>query len=418
MEGHPCAVNGALDFDKTTTGVTLKLLAYCRSNQWAGHDPYDALNTRLLTALPFLDTKPMRLILIQALKRSPVNVRQLLLVPKTQNAKAIGLFLRAVLKLSKLGILTSHELPDHLVERAIALRSPGSRYWCWGYSFPWQTRGDLVPRGAPNLVCTSFVADALFDAFESGLGSRCLEMAVSAAEYFLDQLYWSDSGSVAAFCYPRPGCRNPIHNASLLGAALLCRAFRLTGARRFLQPALNVARYAVEKQRADGSWTYGELRTQQWIDNFHTGFNLCSLRGIARDLRTDEFDTAIRRGLEFYRAHFFEKDGTARYFHNRVYPIDIHSIAQSIITLSTVGGDEHEQDLRLAGSVLHWALMHMWNPRGYFYYRALRLGTIRISYMRWAQAWMLLALAVLQDAIEGASAPPISPAPVERCSAV
>ena len=35
--------------------ATLKLLDYCRSNDWAGYDPYDALNSRLFEALPFLE---------------------------------------------------------------------------------------------------------------------------------------------------------------------------------------------------------------------------------------------------------------------------------------------------------------------------------------------------------------------------
>ena len=44
-------------------------------------------------------------------------------------------------------------------------------------------------------------------------------------------------------------------------------------------------------------------------------------------------------------------------------------------------------------TVLDWAMKHMWDERGFFYYRVLRFGTIRTSYMRWSQAWMLLALA-------------------------
>ena len=31
------------------------LLDWCRRRDWAGWDPYDALNSRLLKALPFLD---------------------------------------------------------------------------------------------------------------------------------------------------------------------------------------------------------------------------------------------------------------------------------------------------------------------------------------------------------------------------
>src|SRR5271155_515715 len=80
--------------------VTLKLLTYCRENDWAGYDPYDALNSRIFSALPFLDFDLPRLVLTQALKRSPVNIRRFLLVPKKQNPKAMGLFLAAMVKLS------------------------------------------------------------------------------------------------------------------------------------------------------------------------------------------------------------------------------------------------------------------------------------------------------------------------------
>src|SRR5262249_35653986 len=79
----------------------LKLLAYCRANDWAGYDPYDALNSRLFIAAPFLNSRWPRLILTQALKRSPVNLRGLLAVPKTQNPKGLALCLSAVVKLSQ-----------------------------------------------------------------------------------------------------------------------------------------------------------------------------------------------------------------------------------------------------------------------------------------------------------------------------
>ena len=42
-------------------------------------------------------------------------------------------------------------------------------------------------------------------------------------------------------------------------------------------------------------------------------------------------------------------------------------------------------------------MKHMLDKRGFFYYRVLRLRTIRTSYMRWSQAWMLLALATLLE---------------------
>src|ERR1700730_17354111 len=151
---------------EAATAASLKLLAYCRANDWAGHDPYDALNSRIFTALPFLDSRLPRLVATQVLKRSPVDLRRLMLIPPTQNPKALALFLAAAVKLEDVDASQVAGLPELMTERLIALRSPGTAYWCWGYSFPWQTRTLVVPRGTPNLVCTTFVAGALLDAYQ------------------------------------------------------------------------------------------------------------------------------------------------------------------------------------------------------------------------------------------------------------
>ena len=377
--------------------ATMRLLDYCESNEWAGYDPYDALNSELFTVFPVLASRIPQLVLTQALKRSPVNLRPLLGIPKTQNPKGLGLFLSASVKLSKVGFDRAR-LTETMIERLRALRSQGTSYWCWGYSFPWQTRTIVVPLGAPNLVCTSFVANALLDAYDHCGDSQCLEMASSAAEYIIDELYWTD-GSETGFSYPRASLHSRVHNANLLAAALLCRVFANTHDERFLDCALHVARYSANKQRPDGSWPYGETSSQQWIDNFHTGYNLCALQEISQYTPTTEFDGVLQRGYEFYRRHFFREDGSVRYFHDRDYPIDIHCVAQSIITLLKFQ-ETDSGNLPLAHSVLQWALTHLWSDRGFFYYRMLRSGTNRISYMRWSQAWMLLAMAMLLEASE------------------
>jgi len=387
---------------KTNQGTrvaTHKLVAYCRASDWAGYDPYDAANSKFFAAVPLLDHRIPRLVLTQLLKRLPVNIRPLLAIPKTQNPKGLALFLTTFIKLRKIGEENQQELEEWIagmIERLTALRSTGVAYSCWGYSFPWQTRTIVVPSGTPNLVCTTFVANALLDAYDYCQDSRCLDMAVSAAEYMLNELYWTD-GTRTSFNYPLPSVRSEVHNANFLAAALLGRAYSHTGDKKFIGPALQAARCSAAKQQADGSWYYGEAASQHWIDNFHTGYNLCALRDLSRYASTTEFDSVIQRGFEFYRSHFFGADGVARYFHDSTYPIDIHSVAQSVITLVTFN-DVDPGSLKLASSVLNWAMTHMWDDRGYFYYRVLRSHTNRISYMRWSQAWMLLAMVTLQEA--------------------
>src|SRR5216684_7980978 len=239
----------SLPTDNQLEAKILKLLAYCQANDWAGYDPYDAANSKAFSALPFLNSRFPRLVLTQALKRSPIDIRRLLLIPKTQNPKAIGLFLSAFLKLSRIGMPKVGDLVELMIERLIALRSQGIPYWCWGYNFPWQTRTIVVPKGAPNLVCTAFVGNALMDAYEQRRDPRCLSMAMSTAEYILDELYWTDGKSIAGFSYPLPHLRNQVPNANFLGAAFLFRVHKHTGEQKFVAPALRVARYAAAKQR-------------------------------------------------------------------------------------------------------------------------------------------------------------------------
>ena len=77
----------------------------------------------MFVVLPFLNSRLPRLFLTQALKRSPINIRRFLRIPKTQNPKAIALFLSAFLKLSRIGVIKTGDLVNPMIERLIALRS-------------------------------------------------------------------------------------------------------------------------------------------------------------------------------------------------------------------------------------------------------------------------------------------------------
>jgi hypothetical protein len=190
--------------------------------------------------------------------------------------------------------------------------------------------------------------------------------------------------------------QSSIHNSNLLGAALLARTWKHTRREELLSLAGEAMRYSCRHQLPDGAWWYGEEPKYRWIDNFHTGYNLTGLRVLGECTGATEFEDAVRRGYEFYRKHFFVEDGTPRYFHNHTYPIDVHCVAQSI--LSPIEFKHLDSGgVRLARSVFDWAMKNMCDERGFFYYRKLPYCTIRTSYMRWSQAWMFLALATLAE---------------------
>ena len=376
--------------------IAKQLSDYCAAQHWSGYDPYDALNARLLKFIPFVERRLPRLLLTQLFKRSPLNLRPLAGVPQTENPKALALFVMAFLRLSNAGVEHPDGVVKHLVRRLTALRSPYTPQWSWGYSFPWQGRKHYVPRGFPNLVCTTFVANALLDAYDHTKNDEYLSMARGAANYICDELYWT-AGSKSGFSYPLPHGRTSVHNANLLGAALLARVARASNEESLLEPSLRVARYSAAQQLADGAWNYGEDETQRWIDNFHTGYNLCALQSIAQFCETDEFATYLNKGFDFYLSNFIRDDGAPKYFSNRTYPIDIHSAAQTIITL-VVCAHLHPRSLTIARTVLEWSVANMWDTRRhYFYYQASAHFTSKISYMRWSQAWMLLAISTVLE---------------------
>ncbi len=376
--------------------TALNLLAYCQQNDWAGYDPYDALNSEIIQRLPILDYRLPRLFFIQALKRLPLNLRGFLRIPKTQNPKALALFIQGLIKLHQMDLLQEDRVIAAIAARIRDLRSPGQSYWCWGYSFPWQTRELLVPRGAPNLICTLFVADALLDLHAWQADNRYRDMAISTAKYIVEKLYWDRGESQVGFSYPIPHFYSQVHNTNLLAAAFLCRVFDLTGDRDFLQPALNVAHFSASKQNRDGSWKYGEGSKQGWVDNFHTGYNLLALEAIIRYGGQDQFKAILQNGLQFYINNFFHEYCKPKYFHTQLYPIDIHCIAQSIITLVHFADRNIVKKEQLL-AIFNWSLENFFDQDGFFYYQVTPFYKNKIPYMRWGQAWMFYSLSRLLE---------------------
>ncbi|HKG22677.1 MAG TPA: hypothetical protein VKC34_12315, partial [Blastocatellia bacterium] len=123
------------------------------------------------------------------------------------------------------------------------------------------------------------------------------------------------------------------------------------------------------------------------------GFILVSLDNLSRDLGVSQWGSSIGRGFDFYRERFFLADCTPKYYHDKLYPIDVHSAAQAVITFL-------EMDRRFPGSTamatgaMKWAVENLQSPGGFFYYRRGRLFTNKIPYIRWAQCWMLYALSL------------------------
>lgn len=364
-----------------------EMLSYVESEDYAGYDPYDALNSPLIRRIG-ASSRWVRMAATQLMRRSPVNLRPLLGIRKGHNPKGIGLFLWGYSKLYALTGEPRHlERVDYLLTLLERLRSPGYSGNCWGYNFDWQSRTFRRPAGTPTIVNTSFIGHALLDCHRLTGRQSALDMAVPIKDFILGDLHRTLRGDTFCFSYT-PVDTEVVHNANLLGASILARLTRCCSDDRLKPAALASLNYSMQRQRGDGSWFYADTDLQSWIDSFHTGFNLEAIRHMLNAGLGREYEPAYRRGVEYYARNFFLADGTPKYYHDRVYPIDIHAPAQAICFFSWQGREYRD----LTERIVIWMLNNLYGGGGAFRFRMGRLLTNRIPYMRWSQAWAFRAL--------------------------
>lgn len=380
-----------------------RLRAYVESEGFDGYDPYDALNARL----PFGRLGRWGPVLaIQLHKRNPLNLRPLMGIEKGRNPKGAGLLLRAYALLyerdgDEAALKTARTLFEWLADHP----SPGYSGACWGYNFEWANPEKVVPAYAPSVVVTSFVGQGIAEYHRVSGDGRARAVLRSACDFVLQDLPIEEIGDGLCISYT-PLKPDRCYNASLLGAELLARTYALTGEASLRDVAERAVRYVVARQHDDGRWNYSVDRTtdreRPQVD-FHQGFVLDSIRACveAAGLDPERYRDTLERGAAFYRREQFTDDGRARWRLPGDWPADIHHQAQGVLTFARQA-DLDPNYLPFARTVALWTIRNMQDERGYFYYRRYRHFANKISYMRWGQAWMMLALATLAQRAERA----------------
>jgi hypothetical protein len=387
-----------------------ELFSWCRQHDFEGHDPFDALNSRVFQSTPLAQNRNARLIWTQLVKRSPADVRGLVRVPAERNAKGIALF--ALAQIANYRLVRSEEAAagvHDFLSWLMAMRVGGYSGTAWAYNFDWQSRNFFAPRDTPTIVPTAFAARALIESASCSrnvgqdeqdfqdLQDKHLKIARSVCEFILRDLPRSvETEREVCFSYA-PQSDTRIFNASLLAAEVLASVGKLTGETELLDLANRATRYVVNNQQPDGSWSYGTDSKQSWKDNFHTAYILFSLkRVIDVSEAKEEFQPALERGYNFWKTNFFLAEGWPKYYDGDPYPVDTHAAASAIVTFLECRDLDREAP-RLAQKVANWTINNLRDSRGFFYYQKRRFYTVRKPYMRWTQAWMLYALARLLE---------------------
>lgn len=318
---------------------------------FAGTDPYDGL---LSPYAAYLNGRRPRQAWVQAHKRAGQWLRDLTDVPVVRMTKGMALFAHAA--------VLDHrpELAHTLVDRILNERGKGP----WGYEFDVQTRWAFYPAGSPNVVATTFAL-------------RAFQATGRLADVSDDVEQWLEGQFHDGYFRYTTTSDRLVHNGSLLAAESLAM---LGGDRDKIASAID---RTVSAQMPDGSWPYGAGPGLEWIDSFHTIYNLDSLWALAQA----GFDTgeALQHGVRFWAEHCLSDDGLPLYFADaKNVSHDVHNVATTVGFLARAAsrdwGIPNPQP-----AVAH--LLKLQGDDGGF--RSLGSG---LPHMRWNQGHATLAL--------------------------
>jgi rhamnogalacturonyl hydrolase YesR len=370
---------------------------WVEEHHYRAYDPGDG-DLSYLRYLTF-KTHFLQRLLTAVVLRAPFHIRPWIGIRPHTSTKGMGYMGWGYVKMYAVTAAEEYcRHADFCFDWLMRNRSPGCKQYCWGNHFAFSTRAGTIPKYAPTIVWSSLIGLAFLEAYE-GLGDRrYLDVATSTAEW-VKSLPRERTSRGTCLSYV-PYQQSSIHNSNMLGAALLARVAVHTHDQQAFELANEAVTYTCTRQNPDGAWFYGEGPKYHWIDNFHTGYNLDSLKRYIDSTGDREFEPNFQRGLKYYKLHFFEADGLPKYYHDRRNPVDIQCAAQSIDSLAFFSEVDPES-LKLASKVALWTIDNMQSSDGHFYYRDLGWKKIKTPMLHWGQGTMFKALAHLLGKVKG-----------------
>lgn len=370
---------------------TESLARWVESHNYRAYDPGDG-DFSFLRYLTF-DVHFLRRILTAAVLRTPFHIRPWIGIKPHTSTKGMGYIGWGYVKLYQSMRNEDHRRgAEHCLDWLMKNRSHGYEQFCWGNHFAFSTRAGTIPAHTPTIVWSSLIGLAFLESYEVLGKPEYLQVAKSVVEWIkLLPREETNRGTCVSYV---PFKQSSIHNSNMLGASLLARVAVYTHDDLALKIAKEAMQYSCARQDIDGSWFYGDASHYHWIDNFHTGYNLDSLRRYIDSTGDREFLPNLRVGFKYFKENFFEADGLPKYYHNKAYPVDIQCCAQAIDTLAFFS-DIEPGSFDLAVQVAQWTIRNMQAEDGHFYYRDLGWKKVKTPMFHWGQGTMFKALANL-----------------------
>ena len=143
-----------------------RLSNWLENNDYRGYDTFDGLSARFLRPFTF-ETKYLRIVLQQSVRRFPVNLRPVLGITMEHSSKGMGFIARGCMRLHKTtGDPAWAGKAEMALQWLIDNQSKGYSGACWGNHFDYQSRGFYLPKGVPTIVWTALIGHAFLDGYE------------------------------------------------------------------------------------------------------------------------------------------------------------------------------------------------------------------------------------------------------------
>jgi len=384
--------------DKSPQHILEQTLSYSREQNYSGYDYWDGLSSKVLRNSPF-ENKWTNIAVQETIKRAPINLRPLFLVPKRRSFMGSALF-----SLANLTVFDRTDEECYLKEAEALvqwlLEARNDDPFGWDHNHPMQTLDKKVGRNeTSSIVTVLFVSLAIMRLSEYRETNGYSLIREQVPTFIFDDLDYTECETGARIKY-RPIDDGDTYtiNANALGARLLMELYLEFDEDIYRTRAEGILDYVVSRQTDIGGWLYTDppAASHLSMDNHHNGYIIESLLRYKEITDSSRYDEVIEDSFRFYKETLYTADGAPNWDEQNQYPRDIHAAAQGIITFSAAG------DIEFAQKILEWTLENLYVGAGRFYYRKQRFYTKRFTLMRWCQAWMVYALSNYLQAQQGA----------------
>lgn len=382
------------------SAIIQNCLRYIEKEKYFSFDPYDALTNPLVNYITF-PFSFLRRVAIQINSRSPFDMHWTGMKKMIHTKTLTDLLYYYSLKMKEANSSTEVAEPDKqkfnlLYDILTNLKIPD--IYAWGLNYPYTSRFINADRNMPNLYNTVNSGISICYSLpwlDTDNKEKALNVLKGLLEFLNTTMWFTDNNGQGWYQY-YPGQNYPTYNVNALALYLLVLIQNRVGVpdSGLENKIMALIDLLCEDQKFDGSWTYARSVKGNWIDGFHTGFIIESIAFAKKEgINSSHLELALSRGIDYYVNNFFTNDFFVKYFPNStMYPMDAQNYAQAIQTLSVLGYWGIWKDESLLKNVISNSVKHLYNEKGFFYYRKTKLYTIKTPYFRWSVTPMILAL--------------------------